>query len=371
MEGPQGAALDFVGELGEYSLTVREALHNSSFQHRIVRLSRSLQERGARALQQPAALAVVASSKGAGEEDELSTEVLEQQARLLHSVYHDTIKKNKLLRMPQLLHIHKHFKSGKTSFPSCSQKLRLGLMGPLEELLGVGAPLVEESSLHLDARGAVVVGNFGPKERHLKDSLQAALCFERLVTSVFTFSLHIKVDPAKYNIGPGFAIAEAEMLSHRTPMDDFSALFTSIAPKVSLDMMVTSIEDAQRQLVEMTSGPTPMTISNAFYTLNAPTRTNLNQLAHLVGLGGARGGGASSSSYQVPTHLRYGLLSSVVNPTFGISSEVRYTDAQWVSTEVNPADALSRREMLAEFLLEFPGVTATSARSFLPQVARR
>jgi hypothetical protein len=46
VEGPQGAALDFVGELGEYSLTVREALHNSSFQHRIVRLSRSLQERG-------------------------------------------------------------------------------------------------------------------------------------------------------------------------------------------------------------------------------------------------------------------------------------------------------------------------------------
>ena len=352
-----GAAVDFVGELAELSPMLRARLENADAMHRTVRLVRALQEAAAHArMQLPTAglgVALEAGAGGAGE-DELATSVLDNKCRIVRAMYHDEVKLHLLARAPQLKYINVHFQS-KTSFPHSTHKLRLGLLHAYEELLGAGVGPVEESTLHMDSTGAVVVTGFGPKETILKTSVDAAARFQRLLYSVFVMGVDKTVDAKLYDIGLGYQIAGEEMLVHKTPILGLAELFTSAAPKLTLEVMVTAITDCHRGLVDNTTGERAMTISRACAVAQSAVRTNLNYLCHLVSLGHGRSSASALTQVhpepEQPFHV-YSDASLSGHGTFVAELRAeRYIDDtlySWVVTELNPADALSGRNFLPE-----------------------
>jgi len=347
-----GAAVDFVGELAEMSISLRARLEDADAMHRTVRLVRSLQEAAAHArLHFPTASIGVAPEPAAGSagEEELSVSVFDTKTRALRTTHQDEVKLHLLVRPPQLHFLDKHFKN-KCSFPPNSPKLRLGLLHAYKELLGSGAGLVKESTLHMDAKGAVVVTGFGPKKAVIKSSLEAAIRFCRLLYSVHFIAVDKTVDASLYDVGTGHKIGGEEMLAHKTPVLGLGDLFTAAAPKLNLEVMLTSIQDCQRGPIENTTGEGGMAISRAAAEATVTTRTNLNYLCQLVSLG--HGHAVTNADLQVPSpplHLytdaslsRLGALAAAEVYTLGGTAHA------WVVAEHNPADAWSARSILPE-----------------------
>ena len=351
-----GAAVDFVGELAETSVLLRERLQSADVMHRTVRIVRSLHEAAVYArLQLPTASVGVAPEPAAGSagEEELSSSVFETKSRALKLTYQDDVKLHRLVRSPQLFYLDKHFKN-KCSFPTNHPKLRLGLLHAYEELLGSGVSLVEESTLHMDAKGAVVCTGFGPKEAVIKSSFELASRFDRLVYSVFFVAVDKTVDAALYDVGTGFKIAGVgEMLAHKTPLLGLSELFLAAAPQLSLEVMNTAIQDCHRGLIENTTGEGAMTISRAAVVALVSVRSNLNYPCQIAVLG--RGGSNTGQVPSPPLHLYTD--ASLSGQGASAAAEVHSlgdTAYAWVVAERNPADEC----------------TPWSARRFLPEMTR-